>query len=208
MGTPTAGVWRLTLAWLLPVAAAAAERIDWVEPTAPEAAEVRAVGEAAAGALAARLIAELSTALAQGGPEAAVEVCHTKALPLTQRTDPAQPRATGAKRTSLRLRNPANAPDAPERAALAETARRIAVGEPVPAVLIQRIQLSDTGPAEWRVYKPVKIQPACLVCHGDPAAQPAGLREKLRARYPQDAATGYRDGEWRGLLRVTVAAER
>lgn len=193
------------LAALAAGALPAADQLTWVDPAAPEAARIRAAGEAAAGALAARLTAELQEALAKGGPEAAVDVCHTRALPLTAQADPGHPRVTSARRTSLKLRNPANAPDAGERAALEEVARRIAAGEAPPAVLVQHIQKPDTAAAEWRVYKPVKIQPACLACHGDPGLQPPALRAKLQARYPQDAATGYRDGEWRGLVRVTVA---
>jgi hypothetical protein len=180
--------------------------MTWVDPNAPEVAEIRQWGEAATTALAKRLVGELTAALAQGGPETAVEVCHSKALPLTSANVPEHPRISAAKRTSLKLRNPANAPDAAERAALQEVAARIARGEAPPAVLVQRIESGPEVKPEWRVYRPVAIQPACLVCHGPADTQSDALRARLRARYPRDAATGYRDGEWRGLVRVTVEA--
>ncbi len=197
---------RLGLLALTTSAVVGAERMTWVDPDAPEVATIRTLGEAATAALAKRLVGELTAALAQGGPEAAVDVCHIKALPLTAARVPEHPRISAAKRTSLKLRNPANAPDAAERAALAEVAARLARGEKPPAVLVQRIEIPASPRPEWRVYRPVMIQPACLACHGPTETQSTALRAKMHARYPHDAATGYRDGEWRGLMRVTVEA--
>ena len=47
-----------------------------------------------------------------------MEVCHLKALPLTGEIIAGMPRSTAVKRTSLKLRNPANAPDEYEQRAL------------------------------------------------------------------------------------------
>jgi Protein of unknown function (DUF3365) len=179
-------------------------RMTFVDPAAPEAAAIRQAGEAATAAVAGRLITELTAALAHGGPEQAVEVCHVRAQPLTRETPPGHPQVTALKRTSLRLRNPVNAPDAAERAALDHVASLVARGEPAPALLVQKIDLPGTPAPEWRVYRSVFIQPACLACHGSPEAQSPALRALLRERYPQDAATGYKIGDWRGFLRTTV----
>jgi hypothetical protein len=183
--------------------AGATPRLTFVDPAAPEAAAVRQAGEAASALLATRLVTELTGALAAGGPEKAVEVCHTKALPLTAEPLPGLPQVTAVKRTSLRLRNAANAPDAAEQAALDHVARVVAEGKPAPAVLVQKIE-PESGPAEWRLYRSVGVQAACLVCHGAPEAQSPALRALLRERYPHDAATGYAVGDWRGLIRVSV----
>ncbi len=192
-----------------PAAAAPAKpsgppKIEFVDPASPMVSALKRHGETAAGVVSKRLLDALNAALASGGPVAAVEVCQTKAPALTAEKLPNRSPVTAVKRTSLRLRNPANAPDDAERAALDRVAAAVAKGEPPPAVLVQRIQTSDTAKPEWRVYKPIVAQPACLVCHGDPAAQPPGLRAALQQRYPADAATGYAAGEWRGLLRLTV----
>jgi hypothetical protein len=185
---------------------AAETRLTFVDPAAPEAAAIRQAGEAASAIVATRLVTELTAALGVGGPEKAVDVCHTKALPLTNAPLPAQPQVVAVKRTSLRLRNPANAPDAAERAALDHVAALIAGGQPAPALLVQKIETAGTAAPEWRLYRSIGVQAACLACHGSPAVQTPALRALLQERYPQDTATGYAVGDWRGLIRVTVQA--
>jgi hypothetical protein len=179
-------------------------RHTFLDPAAPEAASIRQAGEAASAMVATRLITELTAALSAGGPEKAVDVCHTRALPLTREPLPGLPQIAAVKRTSLRLRNPANAPDAAEQAALDRVAALVADGRPAPPILIQKIETAGADAPEWRLYRSVGVQPACLACHGAPEAQPPSLRALLRERYPQDAATGYAVGDWRGLIRVTV----
>lgn len=177
---------------------------EFVDPAAPEMAAIRQAGEAAASSVGKKLVMALNNALAAGGPEAAVAACQTQALPLTAEKLPDQPAVLAVKRTSLRLRNPANTPDAAERLALDHVAKLIAGGRPPPPVLVQRLA-TPAGP-EWRVYRPIMIKAECLVCHGDSAAQPPGLRAALRQRYPTDAAIGYAAEQWRGLFRVTLSA--
>ena len=70
-------------------------------------------------------------------------------------------------------------------------------------VLVQRID-APGAPPEWRVYRPLGAASVCLKCYGDQTEQSPALRAKLNSLYPVDQATGYRIGEWRGLLRVTV----
>jgi len=179
-------------------------RLTFIDPAAPEAAAIRQAGEAASAIIATRLVTELTAALGTGGPEKAVDVCHTKALPLTHAPLPDQPQVVAVKRTSLRLRNPANTPDAAERAALDHVAALIAGGQPAPAVLVQKIETAGTAAPEWRLYRSIGVQAACLTCHGSPGVQAPALRALLQERYPSDAATGYAVGDWRGLIRVTV----
>jgi hypothetical protein len=198
------------LAALAPAFAVAAQssallRAEFVDPAQPEVAAIRSAGEAAVAAVGKKLVTALNTALAAGGPEAAVLVCQTQALPLTAEKLADQPTLVSVKRTSLRLRNPANAPDAAERLALDHVAKLVAAGQPPPPVLVQRIQPSGTAKPEWRVYRPIATKAECLVCHGDPATQSPALRAALQTRYPTDAATGYAADQWRGLFRVTIA---
>jgi hypothetical protein len=178
----------------------------FVDAADPAVAEVRKAGEAAIGAVGMKLTAALTQALGNGGPEAAVEFCRTEALPLTGQPLPAHPLVTSVKRTTRRLRNPLNAPDAAEQAALTEIERRIVLGESPLPVLVQKVATSTDGRTEWRVYRPIMVQAACLACHGNPANQTAGLRSRLQAHYPADEATGYEAGAWRGLFRATVVS--
>lgn len=200
----------LLLIALSPAGAFAAQspatlRAEFVDPAKREVAAIRVAGEAALAAVGKKLNTALNTALAAGGPEAAVLVCQTQALPLSAEKLADQPTVVSVKRTSLRLRNPANTPDAAERLALDHVAKLVASGRPPPPVLVQRIQSSGTAAPEWRVYRPIATKTECLVCHGDPATQSPALRAALQTGYPTDAATGYAADQWRGLFRVTIA---
>ncbi len=187
--------------WALAAAPAPEPRL--LEPGTAEHTRLVGLGQPAADALTRRLSEALLAALAKDGAEAAVVFCRTEALPLTDATGQALPGVTGLKRTSLRVRNPANTPDAAERQALEQVAAQIALGErPVP--LAQRLPSADGEADAVRLYYPLFIKPACLTCHGAPDAQPTGLRAALAQGYPDDAALGYRSGEWRGLIRVSL----
>ncbi len=161
-------------------------------------------GEAAIGAVGMKLTAAITQALGKGGPEGAVEFCRLEALPITGQPLTAHPSVTSVKRTTRRLRNPLNAPDAAEQAALTEMERRIVLGETPLPLLVQKIAATSEGPTEWRVYRPIVVQAACLACHGSPSTQSPELRSRLQTHYPADQATGYAVGEWRGLFRATV----
>jgi hypothetical protein len=195
----------LSTAALLAAETPAPLRAEFIDPAAPAVADLRQTGEAAVAAVGKQLVTALNAALATGGPAAAVAFCQTQALPLTTSPRPDHPRVLAVKRTSLRLRNPANAPDAAERLALDHVEKLIAAGQPPPPVLVQRIETSGPATPEWRVYRPIVIKAECLVCHGDSATQPPELRTALQTRYPADAATGYAADQWRGLFRVTLS---
>jgi len=47
---------------------------------------------------------------------------------------------------------------------------------------------------------------ACVVCHGDPAQIPDAVLAALAARYPDDRATGFAEGDLRGWFWVEVPA--
>ncbi len=172
-----------------------------VEPVAgdiapsPEAvAEVTARGEAAAKVLMDRLGAQLKGAMESGGPVAAITVCQQVAIPLTASAG-AEFEGVTVKRTTLKPRNPANAPDEQDRAVLETMA---AQSPPQPTIRW------EDGLAHF--YRPLMIQEVCLKCHGDPATFPKELTAALAAAYPADAATGYALGELRGAIRVTIAS--
>lgn len=175
---------------------------EFVDPEAAENVEVRDIGERAINRLGLTLVNEVSVAVAKGGAEKAIDVCHLRALPLTGEILAGLPRITGVKRTSLKLRNPANAPDAAEQLALERVEKDLQNGK-LPKVLVQRIDRPG-GKPEWRVYRPVGVAPQCVTCHGPRESLSPELLARLTERYPQDQATGYATGQWRGLIRVSV----
>ena len=106
---------RLFLAGLLPVALAAcgspSERPPRIAPADVERARTVLLP------LKKELLAALTQALAEGGPEAAIHVCQLRAPAIAAS---ASPEGVAMGRTSLRLRNPENAPRPWVRPLLAE----------------------------------------------------------------------------------------
>jgi hypothetical protein len=154
-------------------------------------------GAGAAQALRAGLSQRLTAAIAEGGPEAAIDVCAVEAMPLTDSIAARSAAGVSVKRTARRLRNPDNAPDAEELAALEWFEDREGDGER-PTSYIQKV---GDG---YRYYEPLRVAPLCLHCHGQPETLSAPVRAALTQRYPADRATGYVEGDLRGLIRVEI----
>ena len=163
------------------------------EPTEPEIRRVQETGQAVAAELMKRLGGQLKGALQTGGPVAAIAVCQQTALPLTEASGAAFEGVT-IRRTTLKPRNPANAPDALDREVLDRFA-----GEAGLASVIE--WEAETA----RYYQPLAIQEICLKCHGDPATFPEPLVKALAEAYPEDQAIGYELNDLRGVIRVDIA---
>ena len=164
-------------------------------------AAVMEEGGRTADALISNLVSHLSAAMAEGGPAAAVEFCSTNALPLTAQV--ASARGVEVKRTSLRYRNPANAPDEHETEALRHFERVLEETGELPDAWVQRVGLE-----EFRYYRPLVVGAPCLQCHGTADDIDQDVVEILAERYPDDMATGYAAGDFRGLVRVSIPEDR
>ncbi len=140
----------------------------------------------------------LKQAMKEGGPAKAIAVCNEKSLRIAEKISLERGWRIG--RTSLKYRNPANAPDAWERGVLLLFAKRRAAGEnPV------RMEFSEVvkknGHQEFRYMKAIPTAVICLKCHGRHIA-PA-IAKKLHKLYPDDLATGFRTGDIRGAFTIT-----
>jgi hypothetical protein len=136
------------------------------------------------------LMSTLQAALAEG-PIAAVDACRLAAPGIAE--DAATDVYTVG-RTSDRLRNPDNAPAPWMRPLLAAYAK--APAEPAKGTVVAL----DDGRIGY--VEPIRVQPLCTTCHGT-AIEPA-LAAHIRARYPEDEATGYAPGDFRGLFWVVA----
>lgn len=174
---------------------------ETVAPAQPavDTAALAAEAEVVAGQLGNRLKGELMTAMQAGGPLAAIDTCHLQAQPLTADTGTASGWQVG--RTSLRLRNPANAPDRWEQSVLEDFAARVAAGESPAALNAQTLTRTADGGQEFRYMKAIATQEPCTVCHGTAIA--AEIQAKLRELYPDDRATGFSAGELRGAFTLS-----
>jgi hypothetical protein len=164
-------------------------------------AEVIAVGQEASQLLMSSLKSALMKAMQEGGPAHAVGFCSEQALNLTDEAQ-SQLNGLGIKRTSHRFRNPANAPDHRENQALDRFETGAASERP--AQLVEKF--SQNGATVYRYYQPIYMATFCLTCHGDNV--PANVQQVLDERYPDDQAEGYQEGDFRGLIRVEIPAER
>lgn len=196
------GTTQSTLAASLLVALACAPSAKEVPPTLPVAADSAAIGRAreAANALGKDLQGLLFSQLERGGPVSAIAFCADSAQVRTARH---AGEGVYVRRVSLKVRNPANTPDDMERATLETLASRYASGQ-LPAELVE---VRGRG-SDRRVHylRPILVQEKCLACHGDPAQIDPAVRQLVSARYPTDAAVGYRAGDLRGAISVRVPA--
>jgi hypothetical protein len=144
------------------------------------------------------LKAELQHGMEAGGPVNAIGVCNVRAPHIA--ADFSTTTGWDVGRTSLRLRNHRNAPDAWEMAVLEQFMRRKAAGED-PATMEYYEVVEMDGKQSFRYMKAIPTAELCLACHGkdlDPAVD-----AKLKALYPDDHARGYEAGDIRGAFTIT-----
>lgn len=122
----------------------------------------------------------------QEGPVHAISACRTEAPKLAEEASTETARVG---RTSLKVRNPANAPKPWMKPLLerydADPDRR------EPAVVV--VDDHTVGYVE-----PIFVQPLCVTCHGSNLSD--DLQAKLTELYPNDEATGYQAGDVRGVF--------
>ena len=167
-------------------------------PLAEAPAELRPALQRAEGATALlqkKLGARLGEAMKAGGPAAAVDAYSADAARLA--AEAAQETGVKVGRTSLRLRSAANGAPAWATPFLAASAGKKA-SEVAPVAV-------ELGEGKLGLLKPITVGAACLRCHGRPEAVPAEVRERLAARYPQDRAGGFAEGDLRGFFWAEVA---
>jgi len=182
----------------------AAAAHPFVDPEDPRVARIRTLGEHTIDQVGNAMILEVRNVLSQTSPALAIGALHLKNYELPPPA-PGQPAITALKRTSLKVRNPANSPDAADLAALELINEQLENGDEVSKVLVQHVSLPGQPP-EWRVYRPLAVLKQCMDCHGSERSLAPGVADTLKVFYPADQAVGYRSGQWRGLIRVSITA--
>lgn len=148
---------------------------------------------AAARMLGLQLQQRMGKAMSSGGPADAVRVCADEAQGLTALIQGRTGVHVG--RSSLRLRNPANAGPTWVQEWLKQNGNRPAAD----TTPLETVVDTPEG-ARARVAIPIAVQAPCLTCHGSSEQIAPEVRELLSTRYPDDAATGYAAGDLRGVL--------
>jgi hypothetical protein len=153
------------------------------------------------GLLQKRLGSQLKAAMTSGGPIAGIQVCQQVGQSLTNSTNE---ELDGVKvtRTSLKVRNPKNAPTLGDRQVMENWLKQVADGGEFPK---NEIVHRDDGSVI--VYQPIITQQLCMKCHGDPSAFAPELISLIEKHYPDDQATGYTEGGLRGVFKVIFAED-
>ena len=133
-----------------------------------------------------------------GGPVAAIRVCNTKAMPITQKVAAEQGMQLG--RVSLKSRNPANLPNESLATVLEDFQRQKAEGKDIDSLAWSET-VSVNGKQEFRFMKAIPTGKICLMCHGTEISPQ--IEEVLTGLYPADRAKGYGEGDIRGAFVVT-----
>ncbi len=145
---------------------------------------------------------ELVKAIKAGGPIQAIEVCNKVAPSIAKAQSEKHGWEVG--RTSLKLRNPNNAPDEWETMVLKKFEERAAAGES-PAKMAHFEVVEQNGTKVFRFMKAIGMPPLskapCLKCHGENID--AKVAAKLNELYPNDQARGYKPGQIRGAFTIT-----
>lgn len=154
----------------------------------PRVAEARA----ALTPLKTELMGKLAAALKEGGPVHAIEVCRLEAPAIA--ADAGEKSGIELGRTSHKLRNPTNAPRPWVKPILDEL-----VASPPEPGSFRTVSLED---GRLGYLEPIFVNPLCLQCHGEEIAPK--VRTALREKYPEDQATGFAPGAFRGLFWAEV----
>ncbi len=176
-------------------------KFSWAADSDPEAAAISQSGERLIDRVGGSLMMEVERTLASKGLDEAIELLHLKTL-APPKPVAGKPVVTAIKMTSFRVRDPKNTPDPADFAALDLVRIAMQSGESPPKLIVQKVE-KPGAPLEWRVYRPIAVNPKCLLCHGSTESLQPQVQHMLERLYPEDKATGYQAWEWRGLIRVS-----
>jgi hypothetical protein len=143
-----------------------------------------------------KLSSTLMSKIEEGGISEAVDFCSQSALSITQKMSTHH--GVEIKRTSLQTRNPENRPGEYEISVLNDFEDKLLQGES----LVPVVTLGNDGKPHY--YAPILAQKKCLMCHGQLNKDLSSAVDSIiKSRYPEDLATGYSEGDLRGMWSVT-----
>jgi len=145
--------------------------------------------------------AVLKQQLQSGGPESAVAVCKEVAPAMSAQYSNEK---KVVKRVSLKHRNPTlGLPDRWEQQQLQAFEASAVAGKPVKEIETYAVT-NDTDGRWFRYMKAIPTQAVCLQCHGANAQIKPSIQAMLKQHYPNDLATGYKEGDIRGAMVVKL----
>jgi len=138
----------------------------------------------------------LQNAIKEGGLEYAISFCNVEAIPITDSVSESE--SVQIKRLATKYRNPLNIADVTEKELLQYYAAELEKGQELHPVIRPN---ADGNPV---YYNPILTAALCLNCHGEVGKTvPSELAETIQNLYPQDKATGFDEGQLRGMWAIT-----
>jgi len=136
--------------------------------------------------------------MGEGGVMKALDFCSNEAYSLTEKVNKQLPNGVRIKRISSKYRSPANKPSEKELAVLKSFETMKELNIILPKYVVEKV---DTH--VYKYYKPLLInKKVCLKCHG--VLKDIDLKRAIAEKYPIDSALGYKMGDLRGAVVVTV----
>ncbi|WP_321474778.1 DUF3365 domain-containing protein [uncultured Paludibaculum sp.] len=141
----------------------------------------------------------LGEEMKHGGYAGAVRSCAENAQTVTEEFG--RERQVDIRRVSLKYRNQRDQPDDWEAERLKAWLKQAEAGAALAPV---EETVTENGRRFLRMMKPIRLQAACLGCHGAREQLAPEVKAQLEAKYPRDKATGYKTGDLRGAFTVLV----
>lgn len=142
----------------------------------------------------------LQSSMKAGGPVAAIETCNLEAPVIAANLN--QKGTWQIARTSLLPRNPDNTPDAWEKTVLEQFEADKSNGTNMAGLNYAEVVEMD-GKSTYRYMQAIPTGALCLKCHGDSIA--GDIKAKIDSLYPDDKATGFKEGDIRGAFSLKKA---
>ncbi len=145
-----------------------------------------------------RLRTELSAALKSGPVASAIDACRTLSPDLAANV--ADEAGVEVLRTSLKPRNPDNAPDEWEEKILQLFQSKAT--SPAEIAKLEHYEIIQTAEGDrlLRYMKAIPVAESCLACHGTDVK--LDVKAEIARLYPEDKALGYKVGDLRGAFSV------
>ena len=173
-----------------------------IESSENELNKIETVGSVISKKLLSTLQAELLKEMRTGNPSSAINLCNIKALPLTNELLNSDQNILTIKRTTEKYRNPLNQPDSLELIALRYFQNN---WQKNPETYVQKVE--ENGAVYFKYYKALGMKGLCISCHGEQSKLDNDVQQKLTELYPNDKATGYKVGDFRGAISITFSSE-
>jgi hypothetical protein len=150
-----------------------------------------------------RLKGELQAAIKSEGAANAISLCQTISPDIS--TEISDASGFEVLRTSLKLRNPENAPGVWEFDVLKSFQEKAAAGAEPDKLEFYAEVVTPEGDRLFRYMRGVQAGEICLSCHGTEIKP--DVKAELVRYYPDDKATGYKLGELRGAFSLVKPIE-